>query len=261
MKKIVLSLSIILCLFGFSLNTVKAVDVPPNLFNDIDIINTYSTYWIGLTNEIEKSSVDEFSVYIPISSYIEFENAGNESKVIFYDDDGTVKDEILLSSVTYSLGGWLNFNETSYSYDYIKVQIAFNFDSIPSGFYSYMVQNFWISEQSPLFVADKTDAFNDGYEKGFNDGKNDKEMEIESIFGILTDTDDNGFDDKSFTAGINYAIDQNDFDVDWIQNIKVFFGLFNVIFDIELIPGLSLGILLGIVLIPPLALKVYGWLT
>lgn len=261
-----LFMALLVVLMTKTTTTHAIAELPNNLFVNAEIVNAYSDYYIAVTDDIERDiSIDRYSVYLPLSSYYEFENGGLDSVIEFYDDDGTLKDTIYFINIMTDIGGWFSFEDSAESYDYFNIKIATNLNSYSTSLYNGLNDEMWVSDYSDLFGIQQ--AYNDAYQTGYNDGLVDggdiKESVIESQFGILTDSNDDGLDDKAFNDGYSNGLADglDESEIDGLGWIRALFNLFDMIFEIELLPNISIGLILGVVLVPPLALKIYGWLT
>lgn len=167
----------------------------------------------------------------------------------------------------------------SYSYTLFELQMDYNWTSVKLYFYSnanepdsllswsnsmedsiYLSTAYYYWGDSSLMTeienaynlgytdgttATQQDVYDNGYSSGWTVGYNEG----------LTDSGQEAYDEGYL---VGYADGEaTDYGQSWIIT---FFGLFDVIFAIELLPGLTIGILTGIVLIPPIALGVIKWL-
>jgi len=110
------------------------------------------------------------------------------------------------------------------------------------------------------FTEGSATATTDAYLEGLSDGADNIHAYYQDLFDgegceLLTDNNDDGYLDCSYNQGLS---DGGVVGQSWIV---VFFSLFDTIFSIELLPGLTIGIILGIVIIPPIVIGVIKWIT
>lgn len=263
MKKL-LFLSVLL-FASFNLQTLHAEDVPDA--NNIIYDYTYT----GTPSQLEFASY--FSIepveYLTIKMNAWSDTSLNTSdislQVLFYDDNNNYIDDVEIPlNDGFEL---LRF----YTFDVVEDihQIYFTITDTNNGIDEFnsssrnAFQGLIASTQADYYFYEReliqdTPAYEIGYERGYELGL----LYYENNYGVFTDEEPNdGFDDASYNKGFQDGMEEgmeNDYSQGWIRSLL---SSFDVIFSIELLPHLSIGTLIGIVIIPRIVIGVVKWLS
>lgn len=259
---------LILCVVlfaSFNLQTLHAEDVPEehNIIYDFEYTGTPSQLEFASYFSVEP--IEYLTIKMDSWSDTSLNTSDLELNVLLYDDNNNFID-------AYDIGLNDGFDLLKfYTYDISEDvhQIYFTITDSNNGIDEYnsssrnSFEDLIASTQEDYYFYEReliqdTPAYEIGYERGFELGL----LYYENNYGIFIDEEPNdGYDDESYNKGVQDGLEQgleNDYSQGWIRTLL---SSFDVIFSIELLPHLSIGTLIGIIIIPRVVIGVVKWLS
>lgn len=226
-------------------NTKAAVTMPANDMGSWTVTYLYSTYYQAKTSlSVSGHTYTDMYIYVP-SNYNELDLPVGSTRIDFKN---------AASSILYTYDiehyGWHKIDYGAYA-GVITYDLFLYSDSYYSLWTGFLDANFYITNNVGTNSLIESIMVNGDTSAPYNAGYNAAVTDFNDTYDILSDTDLDGYDDTSYSAGYNDGV-VGDLDLSWWMAIIDFSG---GIFGKEIMPNVTIGALASI----PIMFAMFKW--